>query len=179
LVISTPKATDADRANMHKLALSIVLTSQGISFLHAGTEFLRSKKGIENSYNSPDSINEIDWNLKTVNKDVFDYVRQLIRMRKAHPAFRMQTAEQLQKNIKFDEAAPAGVVSYEINGAAVADGWKNIQVWFNGSSVERTVHLRGGSWMKAIDNNLFVAPSETGVLVLKPYSCSVLFKNSN
>ena len=179
LVISTPNATNAERANMHKLALSIVLTSQGISFLHAGTEFLRTKKGIENSYNSPDSINEIDWNLKTTNKDVFDYVRQLIRMRKSHPAFRMQTTEQLQQNIRFDDAAPAGVVSYEINGAAVGDSWKKIQVWFNGSNVERTVNLQDASWKKAIDNNLFVMPAAAGILVLKPYSCSLLFKDSN
>src|SRR4029077_7440222 len=106
LAISAPSASIEERKNMHKLALSIVLTSQGISFLHAGTEFLRSKKGVENSYNSPDSINESDWNLKTINKDVFDYVQQLIKMRKSHPAFRMTTAGQLQKNIHFDEAAP-------------------------------------------------------------------------
>ena len=177
LVISTPNATAGERRDMHKLALSIVLTSQGISFLHAGTEFLRSKKLIENSYNSPDSINEIDWNLKTVNNDVFDYVRQLIKMRKSHPAFRMQTAEQLRSNIKFDEAAPSGVISYEINGAAVGDSWKKIQVWFNGSNVERTVHLQDASWKNIIENNLFVTASTTGVLVLKPYSCSLLYKN--
>ncbi len=177
LAISTPGATTEERVNMQKLALSIVLTSQGISFLHAGTEFLRSKKGIENSYNSPDSINEIDWNLKTINKDVFDYVRQLIKMRRAHPAFHMQTAEQVQKNISFDEVAPAGVISYEINGAAIGDSWKKIQVWFNGGNVERTVHLQDASWKKAIENNLFVVPSTTGVLVLKPYSCSLLYKD--
>ena len=177
LAISAPNATPEERRNMHKLALSIVLTSQGISFLHAGTEFLRSKKGVENSYNSPDSINEIDWNLKTINKDVFDYVQQLIKMRKLHPAFRMQTAEQLQKNIHFDEAAPAGVISYEINGAAVGDSWKKIQVWFNGSNVERTVHLHENAWKKVVENNLFVTPSATGDLVLKPFSCSLLYKD--
>lgn len=176
LAISAPNATPEERRNMHKLALSIVLTSQGISFLHAGTEFLRSKKGVENSYNSPDSINEIDWNLKTINKDVFDYVQQLIKMRRSHPAFRMQTTEQLQKNIHFDEAAPAGVISYEVNGAAIGDSWKKIQVWFNGSNVERTVHLHENTWKKVIENNLFVTPSTTGDLVLKPYSCSLLYK---
>lgn len=176
LVISTPDASADERRDMYKLALSIVLTSQGISFLHAGSEFLRSKKGIENSYNSPDSINEIDWNLKTINKDVFDYVQQLIKMRRSHPAFRMQTAAQLQKNISFDNAAPACVISYEINGAAVGDSWKKIQVWFNGSSVETKLHLQDGSWKKVIENNAFVAPAVAGALVLKPYSCTLLYK---
>ena len=96
LAISAATATNEERVSMHKLALSIVLTSQGISFLHAGTEFLRSKKGVENSYNSPDSINAIDWSLKTKNREVFDYVQQLIKMRKTHPAFTMQTAAQIK-----------------------------------------------------------------------------------
>ena len=51
-----------------KLALSIVLTSQGISFLHAGTEFLRSKQGNDNSFNAGDEINAIDWDLKNKTK---------------------------------------------------------------------------------------------------------------
>ncbi len=87
LAISSPDATEAERKEMYKLALSIVLTSQGISFLHAGTEFLRSKKGNENSYNAGDSINAIDWDLKTKNKDVFDYIKGLIKMRKDASCF--------------------------------------------------------------------------------------------
>ncbi len=71
LAISAHDASEAERKEMYKLALSIVLTSQGISFLHAGSEFLRSKKGNENSYNAGDSINAIDWNLKTKNQDSF------------------------------------------------------------------------------------------------------------
>ena len=98
-------------------------------------------------------------------------------MRKAHPAFRMQTAAQLQKNIHFDETTTPGVISYEINAVAAGDSWKKIQVWFNGSNIERKVHLEDNSWMKAIENNLFITPSAGGVLVLKPYSCSLLYKN--
>ena len=79
----------------------MVLTSQGISFLHAGTEFLRTKKGNENSYNAGDSINAIDWSLKTKNKDVFDYVKALIKMRKEHPAFRMRTGKEVADHIVF------------------------------------------------------------------------------
>ncbi len=77
LTISAKDATEETEKEMQKLALSIVLTSQGISFLHAGTEFLRSKKGVENSFNSPDSINAIDWSLKTKNNDVFELCKSI------------------------------------------------------------------------------------------------------
>ncbi len=155
LAISAPDATEAQRKQMHKLALSIVLTSQGISFLHAGTEFLRSKKGNENSYNAGDSINAIDWSLKSKNKDVVDLVKGLIKMRKEHPAFRMTTAEEIAKNIQFLDKLPAGVVGYTINGAAVKDKWENILVLLNGSNNESTFILTAArrTWKPFIVEN--------------------------
>jgi pullulanase len=176
LAISAPKTSVAERTEMHKLALSIVLTSQGISFLHAGTEFLRSKKGIENSYNGGDSINAIDWNLKTSNKAVFDYVQGLIALRKAHPAFRMATAGQIKNNIRFLDA-PAGVIGYQINGAAVGDSWKTIQVWFNGTDQNQSLLLpQAKGFNTAVLNNELVKGTSDNV-VMKPYSCVVLYKN--
>jgi pullulanase len=175
LALSAPNATIAQRTEMHKLALSIVLTSQGISFLHAGTEFLRSKNGIENSYNQPDSINAIDWNLKTQNNAVFDYVQQLIQLRKAHPAFRMTTTAAIKKNLSFLDA-PAGVIGYIINGAAVKDPWKQIQVWFNGTANDIILPAAQTNGFKTVVvNNAFV---NGGVeeLVLKGYSCVILYK---
>src|SRR6202012_5480939 len=65
LKISNPKASEAELIKMDKLANAIVLTSQGVSFLHSGAELLRTKQGIANSYNAPDSINQIDWSRKT------------------------------------------------------------------------------------------------------------------
>ena len=153
-----------------------LLTSQGISFLHAGTEFLRSKKGIENSYNAPDSINEIDWTLKTLNHNVFTYVQQLIKMRRAHPAFRMQTAKQVQANLHFFETAP-GVIGYQLNGAAVKDSWKDIQVWFNGTDTEKILPLPTTSgWKAAVINNTFIENASINGAVLQPYSCIVLYR---
>lgn len=176
LAISAPKATIAQRTEMHKLALSIVLTSQGISFLHAGTEFLRSKYGIENSYNQPDSINAIDWNLKTQNEPVFNYVKQLIQLRKAHPAFRMVSTAQIKKNIRFLDT-PAGVIGYAINGAAVKDSWKQIQVWFNGTAAEKIIPAEKTKGFKiAVANNLFVTAAKADELIIKPYSCVLLYK---
>ncbi len=175
LAISAPKATVAERTEMHKLALSIVLTSQGISFLHAGTEFLRSKNGVENSFNAGDKVNAIDWNLKTSNKAVYTYVQGLIALRKAHPAFRMATAALIKKNLKFLPSA-AGVIGYEINGAAVGDSWKKIQVWFNGTAEEQLLPLpQTKGYTTAILNNAFVAGKNEGIAV-KGFGCAVLYK---
>jgi pullulanase len=177
LAISAKDATEAERKEMHKLALSIVLTSQGISFLHAGTEFLRSKKGNENSYNAGDSINAIDWSLKTKNKDVFDYVKALIKMRKEHPAFRMTTAGQVATNLKFIDNLPGGVVAYTINGVAVNDNWKKIQVCFNGTGEIKDLPVEIKNGKVAILNNKIGGNEDVeNTITLQPYSCSVFYQ---
>lgn len=177
LAISAKNNTEEERKEMHKLSLSIVLTSQGISFLHAGTEFLRSKNGTENSFNSGDSINAIDWNLKTVNKEVFGYVKGLIKMRKAHPAFRQTTAELVAKNISFLDQLPPGVVAFTINGAAVKDDWKNILVIYNGKETVQTISLPPRPWRTYVADNTIVSTNTIipGEVKLKPFSCSILY----
>ena len=176
LRISAKDATETERKEMHKLALSIVLSSQGISFLHAGTEFLRSKKGVENSFDSPDSINAIDWNLKSKNKDVFDYVQYLIKMRKEHPAFRMKTAKEIAAHILFREKTEPGTIVYEINGKAVGDKWKKIVVCFNGTGKSKPV-VTGKNLKSFIINNQSVQQETVvGEIIMKPYSCTILFE---
>ncbi len=177
LAISAKNNTVAERKEMHKLSLSIVLTSQGISFLHAGTEFLRSKNEAENSFNAGDSINAIDWNLKTINKEIFGYVKGLIKMRKAHPAFRQTTAELVAKNISFMNELPPGVVAYTINGAAVKDAWKNIFVIYNGSGATQTIALPPLAWKTYVVDNSFVSAGKNnfGDVNAKPFSCTILY----
>lgn len=174
LVISAKDATEEQRKQMHKLALSIVLTSQGIPFLHAGTEFLRSKKGVENSYESPDSINAIEWDQKTMHKDVVDYVKDLITLRKAHPAFRMTSAAAIAANLHFLKTEP-GLIAYTLNGSAVKDQWKKILVCFNGNAEQKTWPLQG-VWQMAVKNNEFQKGSVKGELILAPNSCTILFQ---
>lgn len=176
LALSAKDATTTERENMQKLALSIVLTSQGISFLHAGTEFLRSKQGVENSYKSPDSINAIDWSLKTQNKAVFDYVKALVAMRRAHPAFRLTTAAQVARLIQFEENLPPQMVAYTLNGAAVKDPWKKIWVAFNGSKEPMSIALPNGSWQLAIKDNQVNKGGIAADITLAPYSCTVLYE---
>ncbi len=178
LAISAKDATEEERLEMQKLALSIVLTSQGISFLHAGTEFLRSKKGVENSYESPDSINAIDWSLKTKHKYYFEYVKSLVKMRKEHPAFRMMSAKQIASNIKFLEGMDAGVIAYTINGAAVGDKWEKILVVFNGTGDERSIVAQPGNYRVFVAGNMIsdVIGGKEGFWRIEPYSCTILYQ---
>ena len=178
LLCSRPAdATKAERIEMDKLAMSIVLTSQGISFLHAGTEFLRSKKGVENSFESSDSINAIDWSLKTKSNEIFEFVKGLINMRKEHTAFRMTDAKQIHDNIQFLDKGQKDLVVYLLNGQHLNDSWKKILVILNGKA-KRTIGVpAAGQWKAAIwDNKFEVTNVEGPSLLVEPFSCSVLYQ---
>jgi len=153
LLNSQPNASEADRIRMHLLANTIVLTSQGIPFLHAGVEMLRTKNGVENSYKSPDAINQIDWSRKSKYPEVVKYYQQLIQLRKNHPAFRMTTTQMVQEHLTFLDVGESGVVAYLLKGAASGDTWKEILVLFNGSQEAKKVAIPLGNWTVALDGN--------------------------
>ena len=153
LKIGNPDATEADLIKMDKLANAIVLTSQGISFLHSGVEILRTKMGIANSFNSPDSINQIDWSRKTRYLPVFNYYKQLIALRKAHPAFRMPSTEMIQQHLFFTETNDPSVIAYQLTGNANGDSWGTILLIFNGSKDAKAVSIPAGSWTLAADGD--------------------------
>jgi len=179
LAVSAPEATEAQREEMQRLALLTVLTSQGISFLHAGTEFLRTKGGVENSFNAGDRVNAIDWDLKTTHRDVYEFVKILVHMRREHPAFRMTTADAIRRNLRFLDTQN-GVVAYTINGAAAGDNWKEVAVLLNGSDKEQTVVLPKGEWSHFIRDNRqlqeLIASKDSGTIILAPHSGSILYK---
>ncbi len=156
LKVSVPKVSDAERIAMDKLANAIVLTAQGTPFLHAGSEMLRTKNGEHNSYNLPDSINQIDWNWKSKNKPVFEYYKNLIALRKAHPAFRMKTAADVVKNLHFKKTTDS-LISYTIENNANGDNWKNILVIYNASKKAYAYKLAGG-WREAVNGDTFSLP---------------------
>ncbi|MBO4942261.1 MAG: type I pullulanase [Muribaculaceae bacterium] len=146
LAASMPGSTEAERQRAARLAQTIVFTSQGTPFMFAGEEVFRNKKGVHNSYNSPDSINAIDWSLKARNKSQFDFYRNLIRLRREHPAFRMTTAEDIAKNIVFDKIKDNNIISYSILNNANGDEWKEIKLVFNGSKSNYVVKIPRGEW---------------------------------
>ena len=146
LKMSRAKATDEELRKMVKLAGALILTSQGVPFLHAGVDFCRTKKGNGNSYKSPDSVNQIDWNRKEKYHDVFEYYQKLIQLRKNHPAFRMTNAEQIRTNLNFCTQYEMGVVSYCIDGKSAGDSWKNIIIIFNAKTDEVSIPLPEGNY---------------------------------
>ncbi|MDE5918770.1 MAG: DUF3372 domain-containing protein, partial [Duncaniella sp.] len=155
----------------------IVFTSQGTPFMFTGEEIFRDKKGVHNSYKSPDSINAIDWNLRHQNAEQYEYYRQLIKFRKAHPAFRMTTAEEVAKHIKFDKTEP-GFISYTITDHANGDEFKDIKLIFNGSSSPRTVKVAKGNWTVIAEDGKLNADglgqSKCGNLIVAPCSALIL-----
>jgi pullulanase len=158
LSLSCKDASREVLIKMHKLALTIVLTSQGIPFLHAGTEFLRNKNGVENSYNAGDSINAIDWGMKKENLPVNEYVAALVKMRKEHPAFRTVSNDQIKKHIRFDSHAPAGTIIYTINGSMLKDKWRKIFVAFNANKNSKIINLPTGNWKVAMAEKITRQP---------------------
>ena len=143
------KLRPGELQKLSKLAQTAVLTSQGMPFIWCGEEIARDKKGVHNSYCSPDDINAIDWSLKAANLDLFAYYQGLIAMRKAHPAFHMGDAELVRANLHF-LPAPAGVVAYQLNGEAVGDEWKSIVVILNGQPTAQTIMLPKGEYHVAV-----------------------------
>lgn len=139
---------------MDKLANAIVLTSQGTAFIHAGSEMLRTKNEEHNSYKSPDSINQIDWNLKVTHKDVFKYYQNLIKLRKEHPAFRMTSASDVQKNLEF-KRVENGLISYQLKNNANGDSWKKIYVIYNARTQHEKFELEE-QWNIAVYNDAFM-----------------------
>ena len=126
---------------LQKLAETAVLTSQGVPFIWCGDEVMRDKKGVHNSFSSPDSINTIQWALKTEHKDIFDYVAMLVKIRKAHPAFHMGCADLVRENLEFLPVKQSNVVAWTLNGKAVNDTWGTIVVILNSNTkaVKQTV----------------------------------------
>ncbi|MBT8219883.1 MAG: type I pullulanase, partial [Bacteroidia bacterium] len=149
LKISRPDASDEEINKMHKLANAIVLTTQGISFLHAGVEMMRTKGGEHNSYNKPDEVNRIDWQWKVDHRDIFEYYQNLIALRKNHPGFRLRTGDQVREHLRFLDPKP-GLVGFQISGNPNGEPWNEIQVWYNANVESMSVELNDGDWNIAV-----------------------------
>lgn len=178
LKATMPDATDEERASLHKLAETFVFTSQGVPFIFAGDEMMRDKKEIHNSYNSPDSINTIDWRNKTIHHDVFDYVRELITLRKNHPAFRMGDADKVRQYMEFLPVEGSNLVAFILKDNANGDSWKNIIVAFNSRKEPAKLSIPAGrytivckdgkikqSGMGQVSGNEIIVPARSAMII--------------
>ena len=174
--------SEENMLNAAKLAQTIVFTSQGTPFMFAGEEVFRDKKGVHNSYKSPDSINAIDWSNKARYRDLFDYYRNLVKLRKEHPAFRMTSAEDIARHLVFDKTDSSrepNLISYSLKGNANGDEWKEIKVVFNGASSSRVVNVKKGKWVIVAKDGKFTGQDAEdrfngGRIELAPYSALIL-----
>lgn len=170
--------SEADMLRAAKLAQTIVFTSQGTPFMFAGEEIFRDKKGVHNSYKSPDSINAIDWANKQKYADQFKYYQQLIKLRKAHPAFRMTTAADVAKHLVFDNVKEPGLISYSLKDNANGDSWKEIKLVFNGSNDVKTVKIPKGDWIVIASDGMLDAEglgtAKGGKMAVQPRSALIL-----
>ncbi|HBH25391.1 MAG TPA: type I pullulanase [Cytophagales bacterium] len=157
LMISTEELdlSGSEIKKMHKLANAIVLTAQGVPFLHAGVEMMRTKGGEHNSYNLPDSINQIRWTWKSEYKDVVEYYKNLIRLRKEHPAFRMSTTAELEENLVFMPSEDEFLLAYTLDGQASGDDWSKILVVYNANKSKVNFELPDGDWRQVVKGDSF------------------------
>ena len=174
-----PSASAANAGYLKRIqefANGIILTSQGVPFLHAGDEMLRTKNCNSDSVNSPDSDNAIRWNWKIDNADVVDYYQQAIALRKSHPGFRMTSWDQINSNIETDDTLHNGVVVNKINAKSNGDHWQNIIVIYN-SDKDYEYQLPGGTWKVAIEKSDAKAGNDrsvTGKVIAEGTAVTVL-----
>ena len=146
------------------MAQTVVLTSQGVPFLLSGEEMLRDKKGVHNSYESPDSINHLDWSNLECYPQVMEYYKGLIAMRKAHPAFHMGSADMVRRNLDFLPTQNC-LVAYHINGRNVpGEQWGDIYLAFNAHKRARTIEIPEGTYTVVCRN---IKCDQAGLTVVK------------
>lgn len=185
LSVSCPEASEEKKKAMNRLCAAIVFTSQGVPFIQAGEEFLRSKplpekKGFaENSYNMPDAVNSIKWDNIHEYPDMIAYYKGLMELRKAHPVFRMQSEAEMTQNLCFLSDTPENVVAYLLKGKGADDTPENILVIFNGNDEEILYNLPEGKWNILVDDKTAGADGKKNISEkadVEPLSALVLEK---
>lgn len=179
LAISKADESPIIRKKRQYLAISIVLLSQGIPFLQSGMEFFRTKYGESNSYNKPDHINQLDWARKNMYENYLPLFKALIAIRKAHPAFRLSTAEDVSRHYKWLALSP-NLIGYLLYDLGDIDSWENIIVLFNNGLLPKEFLLEDNDyWNIALSGDhvdLNGIEQVTKKVIIKPLSTIVLFK---
>ncbi|MCR1898974.1 type I pullulanase [Irregularibacter muris] len=180
---SCPYATAEEKIKMNKLALSIILTSQGIAFIHGGAEILRSKKGYPNSYNMGDDINQVNWDDRYRYKDNVDYIKGLIALRKTQRVMTLSRAEEVKKHLKFIKSPP-NVVAYRLTSPYQGD-YAKILIIHNANREKVEIYLPDEEKWKVIANaqevNIYGVTKEEkyfrGKIKLEPLSTHILVRD--
>lgn len=152
------KERTAELIRIDQLAQTAVFTSQGVPFILSGEEMLRDKKGVHNSYNSPDSINHLDWNNLQRYPQLFTYYKNLIQLRKNHPAFRLATGDKVRQHLEFLPAVNSKdvkqdcLVGFLLKDLQGIDTWKTIVVIYNFNKEAKEMAIPEGNYTIACCN---------------------------
>ncbi|MDE6862465.1 MAG: type I pullulanase [Alistipes sp.] len=178
LEILSPEASEEELLRMDKLAQTAVFTSQGIPFIFCGEELYRSKQHVGNSYKSPDSVNAIDWGLKCRYAELYDYYRNLIAMRRSHPAFCLGSAEAVRRHLEFLPCENECVVAFRLKDIDSVDRARSIVVVLNGSRERVETAIPDASYtVVARDGRFLSGRTETQRMtaaVTEPVSATIL-----
>ena len=153
LKASIPGITTDELIRLDLLGQTMVFTSQGVPFIYAGEEVLRDKKGVHNSFKSPDSINAIDWTNKDRYPQVFDYYRGLMELRRNHPAFRMADASMVRQHLEFIPTSDC-TICFRLKDNANGDSWQDIIVILNASKKAQKVAIPEGCWTSVCEGGI-------------------------
>lgn len=174
-----PALNEAELRETMKLGYLILLTAQGVPLIHGGEEFARTKYGHGNSYCAGDLINQIDWNLKAENHELFCFVRDLIRIRKHHPLFRLRQKSEIQSRLKFHPTPTEKTILFTIEGGGLEnETWAKVCVLVNGELQRLDFAIPEGCWHIALDHSGAVAepsmvehvwqiPGKSGAILFK------------
>lgn len=182
LMSSTPQFGEAEHVKMHNLVFGVLALSQGMLFMHAGHEMARSKGGYHNSYNAPDSVNRIEWRRQHRFHKVLEFTRDLIRIRREHPMFRLRTADDVRARVHFHEpsAARDGIlIKLHVRGDGIeGETWREALVLVNPTPRIRKFNLFPGEWNVYVVGNRTSSAKPlskvTKVLTLAPHSLALL-----
>lgn len=145
LKASVPGIKTDELIRLDLLAQTAVFTSQGIPFMLSGEELLRDKKGVHNSFESPDSINHLEWSNLQRYPQVYAYYKGLIALRQHHPAFRLGSADLVRKHLEFLDA-PQQVVAFHLKDLKGMDDWQQIVIILNASKTPQQVAIPQGTY---------------------------------
>ena len=173
LLRSNPDDSEEVRIKRHTLATSIVLLSQGVPFIHGGQEFLRTKAGVANSYQSPDEINQFEWERVTTYQESVAYVKGLIALRKSEYLFRLHTIEEIEAHFTILSE------NFNIVAFSLTNSEKKYIVIFNGNRSDTIFRIQKGKYAILVeDNQVFLESMPEAVLMekilVKAHTTSVL-----
>lgn len=176
--VSAKEETEATKLRMNKLAQTAVLVSQGMSFIYGGEELFRTKMGIDNSYQSPDSINIIPWENKIKYNGLFEYYKQMIAIRRAHKGFRLGSAEAVKEHVEFVPTDNEHLIIYRIHQLEGIDSAKSLIVLLNGGAEAATVEIPEGKYtllaFNGEANEKGLSQMQESQAVVAPYSATIL-----